>query len=300
MLSALLLATAAVSAAAVPIAPISVQFTSDSVYTNESIIKPKEIIEEDTGLYTIVLEEDKLLGYAIYDINETEYIDGLKFDDSFVKDWIVKHVDISVEHVISVKTVYTDDTAGMLVAAKDGDWSRILSNPLIIFQLVYYSLAAVSVIAGGIGLFKAKAKKLKDHNEIAAAVSAKATEAAGALKEEAIKVIDEIVTPVLNTFKTTQDAIIKAFILSQSKDKNAALSLVDLLEESATTDLAIVADDIKKSVTSKFEIKEKTKKEAAKAVKQISEGIFKEEPKKEESKKEENSSKGTGVGGISI
>lgn len=296
MLPVLLLATAAVSAAAVPVAPISVQFTSDSVYTKESIIKPKEVIEEeDTGLYTIVLEEDKLLGYAIYDINETEYIDGLKFDDSFVKDWIVEHVDLSVAHTISVKTVYTDDTAGMLVAAKDGDWSKILSNPLIIFQLVYYSLAAVSIIAGGIGLFKAKAKKLKDHNQIAKTVSDKAAEAAESLKNEAVKVVDEIVTPALNTFKTTQDAIIKAFILSQSGDKNAALSLVDLLKESATTDFTTVADDIKKAVTSKFEIKEKVKEEAAKAVKQISEGIFKEEPKKEE-----KSSKGTDVGGISI
>ena len=128
MLQLLALATLALS---IP-APITVNFTSDSVYTHESIITQKDVIKQDNDLYTIVLEQDHLLGYCIYDNQDTPYIDGLKFDDEFVTNYIIENVDLSVEHTILIKTVYTDDVAGMLVAAKDGDWSRILSNPLII------------------------------------------------------------------------------------------------------------------------------------------------------------------------
>lgn len=286
MLSILLLATLAVAPAS--IAPITVEFTNDSVYKYESIISPKDVIEEESGLYTIVLEEDKLLGYAIYDNSETDYIDGLKFDDDFVKGWTIEHVDLNVEHKIYVKTVYTDDVAGMLASAKDGDWSRIIANPLILFQIFYYSLAAISLIIGGIGLFKAKAKKVKDHNEIAKAVENKSIEVSEALKAEAIGLVTSILTPALTQVKTSNDAIIKALIMSQSGDKNSTLGLIELLNGSASINIDGITEDIKKSINDKFDLKEKTKKQVQEAVTKIATGNF-------------NGSNGSnGEGGISI
>ena len=278
MLSVLLLAT--LSTVTVPIAPITVEFTSDSVYRSESIIQPKEVIkEEDSELYTIVLEEDKLLGYTIYDDSSTQYTEGLVFDDNYVTNWTVEHVDLSKEHKILVKTVYTEDVAGMLASAKDGDWSRALANPLILLQLFYYLLAAISLIIGGIGLFKAKVKKLKDHEQIAASVKEAADAQAKEMKEEAVVIVSEVVSPVISSFKVTQDNIIKAFILSQSGDKNAALDLVNLLQQSTETDVTHIADDVRKAIEDKFASREKAKAEAARVVKKIAKGSF--EPIKE-------------------
>jgi len=283
MLPVLALATLALAAPA----PITVNFTSDSVYKNESIITPKEVIEQEDGLYTIVLEEDKLLGYCIYDNKDTAYIDGLKFDDQFVTNYIVKDVDLELEHSILVKTTYTDDIAGMLAAAKDGDWSRILANPLIIIQIGYYLLAAISLIVGGIGVFKARVKKVKDHNQIANSVDKHANDAAEALKVEAINLVTGIVTPVFDKLRTQNQAIIEALVLAQSGDKDSKLALINLLKNTATEDVTLVTDGITKAIESSTALKEKAKKEADKVVKEIASGNF-----------IDNSNNGTG--GISI
>ena len=283
MLPILALATLALTTPA----PITVNFTSDSVYKNESIISPKDLIEQEDGLYTINFEEDKLLGYCIYDVKETEYIDGFKFDDKFVTNYTVKDVDLSVEHTILLKTTYTDDIAGTLAAAKDGDWSRLLANPLVVIQLGYYVLAAISLIIGGIGVFKARIKKVKDHNQIASSVDKHANDAAEALKAEAIALVTGIVSPVFDKLRTQNQAIIEALVLAQSGDKDSKLALINLLKNTATEDVTLVTDSITKAIESSATMKEKAKKEADKAVKEIASGIF-----------VDNSNNGTG--GISI
>ena len=276
MLPVFILATC--FAAATPIAPITVQFTSDSVYKNEGIIVPKDLIkEEESELYTIVLEEDKLLGYTIYDNPDTAYIDGLKFDDEFVSDWVVQHVDFTVEHVIHIKTVYTDDIAGMLAAAKNGDWSIALSNPLVLIQLIYYILAAGSVILGGFGLLKAKKSKIKTVDEITAAITTKATNTSKALETKVIELATSLVTPVFEKLKSQNQAIIEALVLAQSGDKASKLALIDLLKNSATEDVSLTADTIIKAVEESAALKEKALEEANKVVEQIATGTFTEE-----------------------
>ena len=166
-----------------------IQFTNDSVYSSENIIScevvenkesiqvPVEHVDEVTGEVTeeleeqeiisksLLLKENHLLGCMIYDNPDTEYVDGLKIDDQWVTDWMVENYDDSIEHVLKIKTVYTEDVSGMLLAAKDGDWSKILSNPLILLQIFYYLLAALSIIGGAIGLVKVKGKKVKSAKE---------------------------------------------------------------------------------------------------------------------------------------
>ena len=289
MLRVLLLATLAV-APTTAIAPIDVKFTSDSVYKYESIIIPKEIIAEETeGLYTLVLEEDKLLGYAIYDNAETEYIDGLKFDDSFVTNWTVEHVDFSKEHTILVKTVYTEDIAGMLAAAKDGDWSKALSNPLILFQLFYYILAAISLIVGGVGLLKSRKRKVKTSEEIAAAVDKHSAASTEELKSVAESIIKSIVMTAIGNVTNQNQKLTEALILSQSKDSDSKLALIKLLKESSNVNLDDISKQITKSIEEEMSKKEQAKKEAISVLNNLSNKVDKVEDKIEDS-----------LGGISI
>ena len=263
------LATLAVAAPSAPIADISVQFTADSVYKHESVIKPKELIEQEDGLYTIILEQDHLLGYCIYDNPDTPYIDGLKFDEEFVSNYAVENVDFTVEHTILIKTVYTDDIAGMLASAKDGDWSRVLSNPVIILQIVYYVLAAVSLISSGIVLFKSKLKKVKDHNEIASEVKTEAAKSSSDLKEDASNTIKGIANALLEQSKSQNQKIIKALMLSQSKDPTSSLALVDLLKEVSDESEAALSETIKNSIKEVAEAKAKAKQDALEALDKI-------------------------------
>lgn len=255
----------------------TVGFTSDSVYKNENILimEVRENYEEDVLISKdLLLKEKNLLGYTIYDNPDTEYIDGLKFDGSWVYDWTVKNYDDTVAHTFTIKTVYTDDVAGMLMAAKNGDWSIALSNPLIIFQLVYYILAAISVILGGFGLLKSKKKKIKDHDIIANAVDTHAAASADALKLLASNLITEIVTPAFEKLNTQNQAIIEALILAQSGDKDSKLALINLLKSTASDDITLLSEAMKKTIEEADLTKQKIKAEADKLVEEISEGNF--------------------------
>ena len=277
MINTLLLATLALTTPVSTPANISVNFTTDSVYTYESIINPKEVIEQENGLYTIVLAQDSLLGYCIYDNTNTEYLDGLKFDNNYVTNYTITDVDLSVEHYILIKTVYTDDVAGMLAAAKDGDWSVMLSNPMVLFQIFYYVLAAISIVLGGFGCFKSKNKKIKSADEIAAAVANKATEAGDLLQNESLNIITNLVTPVFNKLQDQNQAIIEALILAQSGDKDSKLALINLLKKTASEDVTLVTDSITKAIQDTSALKEKAKQEAAKVVDEIATGNFVED-----------------------
>lgn len=255
----------------------TVGFTSDSVYKNENIliIEVRENYEEDVLVSKdLLLKEKNLLGYTIYDNPDTEYIDGLKFDGSWVYDWTIKDYDDTVAHTFTVKTIYTDDVAGMLMAAKNGDWSIALSNPLIIFQLVYYTLAAISIILGGFGLLKSKKKKIKDHDIIANAVDTHAAASADALKLLASNLITEIVTPAFEKLNTQNQAIIEALILAQSGDKDSKLALINLLKSTASDDITLLSEAMKKTIEEADLTKQKIKAEADKLVEEISEGNF--------------------------
>lgn len=252
----------------------TITFTSDSVYKNENVLiielqedKQFNYDEETQTYYTdlhqnLHLKQKEMLGYEIYDNPDTNYIDGLKFDGEFVTDWIIKDYDASVQHSFIIKTVYTDDVAGMFAAAKDGNWSIALSNPLILIQLFYYVLAAFSLILGGFGLFKSKGKKVKTANEIADTTSK-------VVKDKVIEILD----PIVNTIKSQNQHIIEAFILSQSGGKDSRLALIDLLKTTATEDVALISDAAIKSVNEASELKEKAKAEADEAVRKIAEGF---------------------------
>ena len=281
MLKLALLATLMATTPIAP-APISVNFTKDSVYKYESIITPTDVQEQEDGLYTIILEEDKLLGYKIYDNQETPYIDGLKFDDNFVTNYIVTDVDLNVEHTILVKTVYTEDVAGMLAAAKDGDWSRALSNPLILFQLGYYLLAAISVIVGLIVGFKSKSKRVKTADEFSGALSALFNDKVDSLSIGLEKTLTDWVTnltmPIYEKMQSQNKDLLSALILSQSGDEKSKLALIDLLKASARDDTDLISEQIKKAIKDANLAKNLIKTNAENTIKEIASGTFGTEP----------------------
>lgn len=265
-------------------------FTSDSVYKNDNVIDYEivEHYEEDVLISSdMQFKERQLLGYTIYDDPSTPYIDGLKFDDAWVYDWCVKGIDVEAEHSISIKTVYTDDFAGMLMAAKDGNWILVLSNPVMLIQAGYYILAAISLIVGGVGLIKAKKAKIKDHNQIAASVKEIASSALENITEKIDKKIDAFIEqrlgPVVEAMGSKIQTIVEAFVLSQSSGKDSKLALIQLLKNSSSKDISEVTKTMEETVIAEEKAKEEAKEEAIRLVNEISEGNFEPEEDKKDS-----------------
>ena len=61
---------------------ITVNYTTDSVCTDE-ILTFEEITVNETESLKVSLKDD-VLGYAIYDDPETDYIDGIKYNDTWL------------------------------------------------------------------------------------------------------------------------------------------------------------------------------------------------------------------------
>lgn len=256
----------------------SVQFTNDSVYTNTNILS-YEVVEtaipdSEEVSKTLLFKENQLLGYCIYDNPDTVYIDGLKFDDEWVVDWAVPNYDDSVDHVVKIKTVFTDDAAGMLMAAKHGDWSKLLSNPLIILQIVYYILAAASIIVGMIIAVKSKGKAAKTTNQFASEFTtfyqAKMDVLAQHTESTIEGYVEKMIVPVYEKMQAQHKDLISALILSQSGDKDSKLAFINLLQESATEDMSSLVNTIKQGIKDASTVKDNAKN----TIKEIAEGNF--------------------------
>lgn len=256
---------------------VDYKFTSDSVYKKDNILTV-EVQKEADGYDTLLLKQNYVLGYEIYDNPETPYIDGLKVDDNFVTDWKIEHFTVNLDHTITIKTVYSNGVDGMLTAARDGDLSKILSNPLVLLQLGYYSLAAISLIIGGFGLFKSRKLKLKSSEEIASAVTKQAELSKQEITSATIGILDKLVSPVFEKLKAQNQSIIEALVLAKSGKSEDIIAMIDLLKKSASEDISVITEQIKKSIEEANNLAEKTKQEAIKVIKEISTENVKSEP----------------------
>ncbi len=252
-------------------------FTSDSVYKKDNILTV-EIQKEADSSVSLYLKQNYILGYEIYDNPETPYIDGLKVDDNFVTDWKVPNFTYDLDHIITIKTVYSSGVDGMIASAKDGDISKILANPLVLLQLGYYSLAAVSLIIGGFGLFKSRKLKLKSSEEIADAVTKQAELSKQKITDATIGILNNLVTPVFEKLKAQNQSIIEALVLAKSGKSEDIIAMIDLLKKSASEDISIITEQIKKSIEEANDLADKTKQEAIKVIKEISTENVKTEP----------------------
>lgn len=256
---------------------VDYKFTSDSVYKKDNILTV-EVQKESDGDETLIFKQNYVLGYEIYDNPETPYIDGLKVDDNFVTDWKIEHFTVNIDHTITIKTVYSSGVDGMITAARDGDISKILANPLVLLQLGYYSLAAVSLIIGGFGLFKSRKLKLKSSEEIANAVTKQAELSKQKITDATIGILNNLVTPVFEKLKAQNQSIIEALVLAKSGKSEDIIAMIDLLKKSASEDISVITEQIKKSIEEANNLADKTKQEAIKVIKEISTENVKTEP----------------------
>ena len=140
---------------------VNYNFTSDSVYKKDNIVTI-ELQKEADNSVTLYLKQNYVLGYEIYDNPETPYIDGLKVDDNFVIDWKIENFTYNLDHTITIKTVYSSGVDGMLTAARDGDLSKVFSNPLVLILIGCSLMVSGSIIVGSLILSKSKKTKIKE------------------------------------------------------------------------------------------------------------------------------------------
>lgn len=274
--------TTILAAAALAVTP-TIKFTSDSVYTSEKAIS-YSVVENEDGTKALQLQEGNMLGYCIYDESGTDYIDGVKVDDVWLsKDWCIPNYDDTVAHVITVKTVYTDDVAGMLASAKAGDFSRLMSNPLMLIQLGYYILAAISLIVGGFGMLKSKAKKIKTMDDVIATVDKASGGALNEAYSKMLATVEGTLEPIMGQVLARLETLEQAMLLARAGDAESTLALLELFKKTANADMAAALDKIKADIVAAQKASDAKKAEAVSALKEIaSESKPAESPSAEE------------------
>lgn len=256
-------------ATAVTIPTPTISYTSDSVYKEASYITTTVTQEEDSS-YTLHIEKAMTLGFCVYDNPDTEQIEGVKLDDKFITDWVIPNYDPTVEHTILVKTIYTNDVAGMFAAAANGDFSKLLSNPVMLIQIIYYILAAASLVGSGIGIYKSRKNKAKTSKQIANEVSLSAN--ASFLKVEGMvtDIFSTTVIPVIQQIQTQNNKILEALIISKSNDADSQIALIDLLKRAASdVDIEALAETTKENIKNAVAKQLQMKQSALKEVNQI-------------------------------
>lgn len=250
-----------------PIEPV-IEFTSDSVYKCDDILEidlRKSENFEETYLVDIELKEVSRLGYKIYDVPETPYIDGVKWDGEWLdSSWIISNVDFSKAHTLQIKTIYTDDYAGMIMSAKDGDWSLMLKNPETILKLIYYGLSVISILVSVILLMFGKKHKAKSSEEISNKVTLASEKLQASIELEVQKSIKSIVSP-----------IIKSLVLSKSNNPEDIVAMLDLLESTdSKEEIKELSSNIKTEVAKQAEVKKAQIEQAKEDVRKIAESTF--------------------------
>lgn len=220
------------------------QYTSDSVVTEGFTYKMyTDPISQQSG---IELCPDFGMGYAIYDNPETEIIDGLRING---KEVTSLRIPISSDttvftYEVAVRTVYLDNAAGSLAQILDGtyDYTKLLSNPIIIFQLVYWIALALTGVAGFIILIRNKDKRVKTSDDIANTIVEKVGSLEPQLAKNITSLVEAEILPLAKASVESGKEAVKAIVLSTSKSKNAPVALLELLKESSDVDLSDVIE----------------------------------------------------------
>ena len=248
----------------------TLQFTEDSVYTKDNILNV-EYIEEYDGTITLKMTENSVIGYTIYDDAETPYVDGVMIDGVPIAEWTIHQFDTSIEHTITVKTVYSTDIFGALVAAKDGDWSLLWQNPLTYIQLIYYAINTIATVVGGVALAKYKKLVTKLKAELTEIIDKKLTKGNAETAESVNVLVDGIVSTLYTKISAQYQDIIKALVLSHSNTNEDTIALMDILKKTSEEDITTFVDNIKKKYIDLVEKRRIAQENAIATIKQISE-----------------------------
>ena len=210
---------------------ITVNYTTDSVCTDE-ILTFEEITVNETESLKVSLKDD-VLGYTIYDDPETDYIDGIKYNDTWLaSDYIIPDYKNVPNLTLTVKVVYADNGYGTLMKILDGnfDWSSLLSNPIVLIQGIYYVISIISVVTSVVLFGRYKKMKVTTTNELSNTYMDLTKSTQEMLNNKVTKIIENIVSPVFQKINDQNSKIITALVLMNSKAKDAPLALLDLLK----------------------------------------------------------------------
>lgn len=193
-------------------------------------------------------------GYSVYDKENTPYIDGLKINDTFVENDTYPYryylTDPTVSYTVIVKTVYSDSILGTFEKLQNGDASilDLFENPVLAMQVIYYAIAIVSLILSVILSRKVKSTKAKTSNEIAAAVATTNEESKAELTAKITELILNTLSPMLASCVKSNQSVVKAVALANSKSKDAPIALLDELATVSQSDILELIENLKNSV----------------------------------------------------
>ena len=250
----------------------NVTFTADSVVkTGMSWTIDEFSINTTEKTYSLTLVKDFEIGYTVYDDPETDIIDGIRVNGNTINNFRIDGLKFDEPCEIVVRTVYTDGIGGMLAQMHDGvyDYTKLLSNPVMLLQVIYYILLCVTAFAGLIYGIRSKKRKAKTADEIANAVDVRAQSTQEALKEYVAGMYQHTVVPTLESIKNLNLNTVKAIILSTSKSKEAPLSLLELLNDPANADISALVEKLKAETVRLQEAQETTKQNTVEALTHI-------------------------------
>ena len=215
----------------------NITVSADSVY---------DIIDYEVG-YDAILDSNVLtlsvekFGVCIYDNPDTTYIDGIRFNGETVNSLKIP-IDVTKQNKIVIRTAYKDDFTGTLAQMSDGtyDYTNFLTNPVGALVTGYYILAFILALGSVIAIFTGKKKKVKTSEEIANTVDTRAAEAFATLSNK----ISEVLTPFVQSMYDTQETIVEAIVLMNSKDPNSHLEALECLKRVASTDVTNAISNI--------------------------------------------------------
>lgn len=278
MLKLLLLTTALVGATTPNTLTPEINYTADSVIQEGISCEIEEVILGEASAFYLRVTVDMPLGYEVYDDPVTSYIEGIKVGEDYLPDsYSIGKDDYNELLTITVKTVYAKGVAGTLAAIGDGNYNFskwFEGSPIVIMQFIYYGISVISIVLGGIGIFKSKKYKAITSKDWANTADKKIDKAVEDTKKESEKITREILAteflPLVKQLLSNDQNIIKAVALQSSKAKDAPDAILDLLMKVSTdVNTAEIINDTKKAIKEKEDVKEKAIEETKKALAEI-------------------------------
>lgn len=228
----------------------SFSYTSDSVVQEGlSVQSYTDPVSQTAG---VELVPNFGIGYAIYDNPDTEIIDGIRINGQEVTSLRIPLSEETVvtEYDVAIRTVYVDTAAGSLAQILDGtyDYTQLITNPIIIFQLIYWAFMAISGIVGLFALMRGKGKKVKTSDEIAAKVVENVNVLESKIVDTVTTVVREEILPLAQASVKSGKEAVKAIVLSNSNSKDAPLALLDVFKDSEDIDVNTVVERVRESL----------------------------------------------------
>ena len=255
----------------------TVSYTSDSVsYKGVSLEAYTDTLKFETGF---VVRTNLQPGVEIYDDPTTDVIEGIRVNGNAITNLkIPVDLDNPQNYLVEVRLVYAEGLLGTVAKISNGDFTiqTIMEEPLLVLQLVYYIIAAISIVVGGLGACASKKKKVKTAEDIASIVDIRVKEGCEAFAVEYADLLQTNLLPIFNNVVDTNKAIVKAVTISTSKTKEAPIALLDVLKEVSDVDIEKTIDEARQKVLKNIEDADTRRAAVRSVLERIANGTYQE------------------------